>query len=131
MKIEYFNASDFAHKLKVTVQKTGKLGFTDDTARKLNLSEKSFVKLGKDIDSKDLLLCNNPKDPAGAFNVHKAGKYYYISAKGVFDALGMDYRSDTIIFDMVDASEEYPEAESEVYKLIRRIKVGKGKQINK
>ena len=90
MKIEYFNASDYAHKLKVTVQRTGKLGFTDGTARKLDLSDTSFVKLGKDIDSNDLLLCNNPKDSIGAFHVHKAGKYYYVNAQGVFDALGMD-----------------------------------------
>lgn len=66
-------------KLKATIQRTGKLGFTDASSKSLKFGENSIVMFAQDDDDKDVLyLINNPMNPEedSAFKVCKSGLYY-------------------------------------------------------
>ena len=88
MEIRIFSAREYNAKLKCTIHSSGKLGFTDETARELGLSVESGIKFAMN-DNDELLLinCRLDKDE-DAFDVSKSGAYYYVNAKPLFDSLG-------------------------------------------
>ena len=55
-------------------------------------------------------------DDGDSFKVCKAGAYYYVNTKVMFDSLGIDYISKTIIFDIIKLQDTV----NEVYKMIKR-----------
>ena len=119
MGLKILSAKKFNVNLKCSIHASGKLGFTDGTMKTLELTEKSGVKFAQDEEDEDILyLINCTETDEDAFKVNKAGNYYYVNAKSLFDNLGLDYRSNTIMFDMV----EVPEEGEGVYKLFKRIK---------
>lgn len=117
MEIEIISAKKFAVKLKATIHITGKLGFTEATAKELRLTQKSGIKFAKDANE-TLYLINCPNCDDDSFQVAKAGMYYSINTKPLFDSLGYDYKSENIMFDLVrEKHDAY-----EIYKLIKRAK---------
>ena len=106
-------------KLKCTIQKSGRLGFTDATAKQLRLGTESFVQFATDDEDDNLfyLINNTAAEDDRSFKVCKTGEYYYTQAKTLFDRLNLDYEHNTIIFDM-ERSKEY--SDMEVYKLKKR-----------
>jgi hypothetical protein len=119
MGLKILSAKKFNVNLKCSIHSTGKLGFTDSTIKALELTEKSCVKFAQDDeDEENLYLINSKETDEESFKVNKAGSYYYVNAKPLFDNLGLDYRKNTIIFDMV----EVPELGVGIYKLNKRIK---------
>lgn len=46
MGIKILSVKDFASKLKATIQATGKLGFTEETAKAMSLSIDSYIQIG-------------------------------------------------------------------------------------
>lgn len=117
MKYTILSAKDFNIKLKCTIQATGKLGFTDATAKHMGLSKESYVQFAQDNENKDVLyLMNLNEKNEDAFNVVKAGQYFYINTKALFDSLGYDYKKNTIIFDLIEQKEEG----LEMYKMLKR-----------
>ena len=107
-------------KLKATVQKSGKLGFTDTTAKYLRLANTEAIQFAADDQEEDTLYLINGKHESdeNTFKVCKAGKYFYINAKHLFDELGLDYETYTIIFDL---KRESKYGDIEVYKMKKRI----------
>lgn len=107
-------------KLKATVQKSGKLGFTDTTAKYLRLANTEAIQFAADDQEEDTLYLINGKHESdeNTFKVCKAGKYFYINAKHLFDELGLDYETCTIIFDL---KRESKYGDIEVYKMKKRI----------
>ena len=65
-----------------------------------------------------LYLINLSEGDSDSFPVNKAGNYFYVNAKGLFDALQIDYINNVVMFDMVDISE----SNMEIYKLNKREK---------
>lgn len=119
------SAKEFAANLKATIHTTGKLGFSEATAKALGFGENSCVLFVDDVEDKNILYLVNAKGgDEDAFTVRKSGEYYYVNTKALFDKLGMDYIKNTIIFDMVRIDEE----EYEVYKLKKRQRLRKQKQ---
>ena len=117
MGFTIINASQFTIRLKATIHSSGKLGFTEVTARELGFGDNSFVKFAQDNDDKTILdLINNTSQDDEAFRVCKAGRYFYINTKIMFDSLDVDYKSKTVIFDLVRVKE----ADGDVYKLNKR-----------
>lgn len=118
-EINFFNASEYDAKLKCTIQKTGKLGFTETTIKELKIDEKKGVKIGEATDENGkkclYLMITESADPA-AFKVNKAGAYYYVNTKALFDKLSYNYTDVNIMFDMVEIESE----NSNVYKLLKR-----------
>lgn len=103
MGLKMLSAKDFYVRLKATIQASGRLGFTETTAKKLELDTEKWVKFAEDEDSGDMYLavCNEKSDDA--FPVKASSGYYYVFAKNLFDAKGLDYTHQTIIFDLTTA----------------------------
>ena len=124
MGFTVLNASQYTIRLKATIHSSGKLGFTEVTAKELGFGDNSFVKFAQDDNDKTILyLINNAPQDDEAFRVCKAGKYFYVNTKIMFDSLNIDYKSKTVMFDLVKTKE----AGVDVYKLNKRIT----KKINK
>ena len=125
MEFKILSAKEFDVKLKATIHSTGKLGFTESTAKQLNLTKESGVKFAtSEFDNETLYLINCSHYDEDSFKVLKAGAYFAVSTKALFDNLGYDYKSNNIIFDMI----KEPNDEIEVYKLIKREKPRENKK---
>ncbi len=119
MEFKILSAKEFDIKLKATIHSTGKLGFTELTAKQLNLTKESGVKFATSEDDNETLYLINCKDnDEDSFKVLKSGVYFSVNTKALFDNLGYDYKTNNIIFDMM----REPNNEMEVYKLIKREK---------
>ena len=104
MELNYVSARAYAVKLKATIHSSGKLGFTDETSRSLKLLSIPGVKFA--LDETGILymtLCKKADDDC--FKVCKAGAYYYVNAKALFDDKGYDYKNNSIIFDLTKIEE--------------------------
>jgi hypothetical protein len=95
MKLKFIKPEDLSGNLKATIQRTGKLGFSSDAAKKLQLSSNKSVMMAINEDEEDdnlyMLLLD---DAGGDYKVAKAGEYYYINLKYLFDDLGIKYGED-------------------------------------
>ncbi len=123
MGVRILKAKDFSTKLKVTIQATGKLGFTEDTANELGLSDQSYLVLGVDDEDADLMYLVVSDQNDDAFKVCKAGHYFYLPTTRLFQSLGMDFRAKTIMFDLARAEELDGELNGIVYKMYKREKI--------
>lgn len=117
MELKILSAKEFVVKLKATIHSTGKLGFTEATAKELKLTKQSGIKFATDNDN-NLYLINCRSYDEDSFRVLCTGNYFSVNAKVLFDNLGYDYKSKNIIFDMVKEKND----ELEVYKLLKREK---------
>jgi len=109
MKLKFLDARLFEASLKCTVQSNGKLNFSASAIKVLSLSNKKSVKFALNEDAKgveELYIQIQDKITDDAFKVNKAGNYYYLNAKTLFDSLGMDYKSHSIIFDITKTDAE-------------------------
>ncbi len=121
MKLEFFDADEIQGNAKCTIHKSGKLGFSMDAINLLGITEGKSIGIakGEDYDeSGSLYLKVFEGAQKGAFSISKAGEYYYLNTKNLFNKLELDYRKDKIIYDVAEI-----ELEGEkFFKLIRRIK---------
>lgn len=89
--------------VKASIHKTGKLGFAMDAAKRLGLQKGKYSQVGinqDDPNDKNLYLIVVDKDADGCFKIAKAGEYYYINLKHVFDKMNIDYSKDVIAYDI-------------------------------
>ena len=103
MKIKFFNPKNLDRNLKATVHKSGKLGFTVDAANKMDLKPDKSAAVGvNDEDKSDkslyIIVYDNMQDTA--FKVAKAGEYYYLNLKNLFDTLKIDYKNESVVYDI-------------------------------
>lgn len=101
MAIKVLSAKKYATTLKVTIQKSGRLGFTDDTSKALNLSTEKYAKFAQDDEKNILYLIILDKSDEDAFDIKISSGYYYVSTKVMFDALGFKYEDGNIMFDLI------------------------------
>ncbi|MEJ8590743.1 hypothetical protein JSO54_05785 [Riemerella anatipestifer] len=100
---------------KITVQRTGKIGFSKGAMDLLDLEVNKFAKFAFDKDDNFYILMFKKSDEE-TFNVAKAGEYNYINAKSLLEDLEIDYKSNnTTIFDIRKTEQE------NVYKLNKRV----------
>jgi hypothetical protein len=118
-KITFFNPDELDKNLKVTIHKTGKMGFTMDAAKKLSLSDMKAANIGinnEDPEDNCLYLVIYKDITDGKFRISKAGSYYYINTKILFDNLKLDYSKGNVSYDMT----EEKEGDDTMYKLKKR-----------
>lgn len=101
--IEILSAKKFQVKLKATIQASGRLGFTDETAKALCLNAGVPMKFARDAEKNVLYLARLQEGDEDAFEVKKSGDYYYLATRTLFDTLGIDYRNHSVIFDFARA----------------------------
>lgn len=98
---QIFNAKELTQKLKATVQRTGKLGFTAETLEVLKIHQGTHIRIAEDTESKRILWMGVLQEPADdAFPVNKAGEYYYVNTTKLFETLGIDFRKKNCMYDM-------------------------------
>lgn len=120
MEFTVFSAKEFSAKLKVTIQETGKLGFTRDTADFFKLELKKYVKFAKDNEKGDLYLILLDKGNPDAFEIKGVSGYYYVQTARLFDKLGMDYKNMVFMFDLIRQESLDYDLQGEVYLMKER-----------
>lgn len=128
MKLKFIKVSDVDIKAKATIHKTGKLGFSSNAIDYLGIDENKYIKFAIDDE-------NNKEDimyavitdisDSESFNISKAGNYFYVNTKGLFDNLGFDYIKNKIIFDLVKIDYEG----NQIIKMVKRIISNKKKEV--
>ena len=100
MKI--LSVKQFSNRLKVTIQSSGRLNFTDDTTKTLGLAEGTPVKFAMDEDNGNVLylVIASDENDEDAFKVRKSGSYYYVPTKSLFDALEIEYEGKSLGYDL-------------------------------
>ena len=122
IELKFFKPKDIEGSVKITVHKSGKLGFSKGAINllKLNINKHCKFATNKVYENKDeiYLLVNNSEDEF-SFKISKAGEYYYIKAKSFLSDLNIDYSDETqtIIFDI----KEIDYQDQKIYKLNKRI----------
>lgn len=121
MAITIISAKRFATKLKATIQRSGRLGFTEETARYMNLADEKFAKFAQDDESGTLYLIIIDKRNEDCFDIRSSSGYYFVPAKMMFDSLGMDYEQNVIMFDLVRKPSLDETLEGQVFLMKKRI----------
>ena len=126
MGLRIFENKEDAVKLKATIQKTGKLGFTEATSTSMKLDENTAIQFAGDEDDPSMLYLINhvPADQPNTFKVCRAGRYFYVNARVLFESLGFDYEKSTIMFDL---KRDQTYADMEVYLMKKRVLPRKNK----
>ena len=115
MKI--LSARQFNGSLKVTVQQTGKMNFSDETANVLDLTDSKRAKFFLDGEPEQLFMAIVEEQDEDAFKIRKSGAYYYVPAQRLFDELGVDYKTNTVIYDLVRCKSFDEEAGGQCYRM--------------
>lgn len=121
MKFTILSAKNYATTLKVTIQKSGRLGFTDDSAKALRLSTEKYAKFAQDDENGSLYLIILDKNDEDAFEIKISSGYYYVSTKVLFDSLGFMYEDGNIMFDLIRRSSLDDQFSGQVYFMKQRL----------
>jgi len=102
-EFNFFDAAAYTSSLKCAVQKTGKIGFTDYTQRKLEMKAGMSARIGvagtKEQYDHLVIQFLDTVEP-DAFKLNKAGNYYYLNPKALLDELNIPYKTQSIQYDM-------------------------------
>lgn len=128
MAINIISAKQFATKMKVTIQSSGRLGFTDDTAKVLDLASGKYVKFAQDDETSILYFILVNEECEDAFSIRESGGYFYVPTKMMFDMLGMDYENNNIMFDLIRQAALDESLQGQVYLMKPRINKRKEKK---
>jgi hypothetical protein len=82
--------------------KTGKLGFSAAGQEYMNIEDDSYFKVGfnsQDKNDENIYMVPTSEEK-GAFKVAKAGGYYYMNLKNIFDKRELDYQNESFIYDI-------------------------------
>lgn len=126
MKI--LSVKQFSSRLKVTIQSSGRLNFTEDTTKTLGIGENTPIKFALDDENDNalyLVIASDPEDE-DAFRVRKSGTYYYVPTKNLFDALGIEYDGKSLGYDLVRAESRDIELGGMAFKMSQREKTRSG-----
>lgn len=109
MKLKFLKAEDTEYNAKATVHSSGKLGFSSDAIDFLQITEEKTIQFAQNEDDEnDLNLYAVIYDSVqeGAFKISKAGEYFYVNTKNLFDTLEIDYKKTKVIYDLVKGEYE-------------------------
>ncbi len=129
MALKVYSAKQYSVKLKCTIQKTGKLGFTSGTANALKLNPDSYIKIASDDEQVGvlyLIVCDRPDEDG--FNVDYISGYYSLPTTVLFNELGIDYKNFTIMYDLSREASLDVEVCGTVYKMTKRANPKKKKE---
>ncbi len=126
MAFQLFSAKDFGRVLKVTIQNTGRLGFSGETAKVMQIDTNSCFLIGKDDSVRaDLILVKMAETSPDAFMAKKSSDYFYLETTALFDMLGYDYKKGSIFFDVTRYPMLDQEVGGEVYLMNKRESKGR------
>lgn len=122
IKLTIHKSSELDRNVKATIQSTGKLGFSEGAKKKLCLDKGGYLVIAtNEEDDKDENLYAWIENDAngGGFKINKAGEYYNVNTKSLFDKLKIDYRNREllVIYDIIEMENEG----KLIYKFIKRV----------
>ena len=120
MSFTILSAKQFATKLKATIQASGRLGFTAETATALGFEAGKFAKFAKDDENNSLYLIIINERSEDAFEIRVSSGYYYVPTKVMFDTLGFNYENGNIMFDLVRQPSLDNDLQGQVYFMKQR-----------
>lgn len=118
LELNFFTSSDKYGVVKATVHRTGKLGFSSGASKYMDLANQSYFLIGKADSDNSLYLVPTITVTDNSFKLVKAGEYFYIYIKNVLLDLKIDYKNESIIYDI--SEDEYNG--KRIFKLTRRKK---------
>ena len=107
MDLRFISPRELSGSAKATVHKTGKLGLSSGAADKLELDDYSekYVRVavnGDYTDDKNLYIILSEDESEDAYKIAKAGQYFYINLKHLFEKLDENYKSEkAIVYDII------------------------------
>lgn len=119
MKLEIIKPPDSAGLMKATIHVTGKLGFSIGAIKAMNIGDNNYIQIAQNSEDKEdnnLYIFVTKKQSEKTMKINKAGNYYYVNTKALFDSLEIDYRKKKVMFDIIEIEYEG----ERVFKLIRR-----------
>lgn len=122
IEIDFFRPKESDRNAKVTVHKTGKLGFSKSASDLMGLANRRYCKIGKDSNgdgNKVLYMVIQANKDEYSYKVSKAGDYFYLKAKQLLIDLDIDYKDNdsTVIYDITHIKVD----DKEYYKLTKRV----------
>ena len=120
MKLKFIDPSSLDKNLKATIHRSGKLGFTIEAAKKLKLTETKSASIAineDDPNDKNIYVVVHETIEGSAFKINKAGDYFYVNTKALFDDMKIDYINHSVVYDI---SSEVIDGH-DVYKFKRRM----------
>jgi len=121
MKLKKIKPPDISGQLKATIHVTGKLGFSIGAIKAMNIGDNNYIQIAQNSENQDddnLYVFLTKKPDEETMKINKAGNYYYVNTKALFDSLEIDYRRKKIMFDIIEIEYEG----ERVFKLVRREK---------
>lgn len=116
--LKILSVKEYGASLKATIQSTGKLGFSSATAAVLELASHTHVRFAKEDDQSDVLyLAVMPGADEDGFKLMQSSGYYNVSTRPLFDALQVDYKSRTVIYDLQRDAEKDEEMGGKTYRM--------------
>lgn len=119
--IEFLKPPNSTGNIKATIHISGKIGFSQSAIEEMGIDENSYIKIGvnkKDKGDVNLYVMVLNKQEEETLKVNKAGNYYYVNTKSLFDKLGIDYQKRKIIYDII----EFDYGGTNIFKFLRREK---------
>ena len=105
-RLRKLDALRLQQSVKATVQFNGRLSFTLEAGKAMNLSDEKSIVIYDDPESGDLGATISTKDDPEAFVLKKCGPYFYIAFKNYLRQAGIDYKKQKIIYDITQLDEE-------------------------
>ena len=90
---------------KATIQGNGRLSFSVEAGRLMNLTDDASLIIFS-AENGDLGATVSTKGDPQAFELKKAGAYYYISFKNYLQEMGINYKSQRILYDITQLNEQ-------------------------
>lgn len=121
MALTLLSAKNFAFTLKVTIQRSGKLGFSAPTAEALGIDTNTYAKFYMDDENpmSPVVVFSKNKDD-DSFKANKSGDYYSLSTSILFESLGFDFKKQNIICDLKREEEVDALVGGTAYRLVSR-----------
>ena len=118
MAVKILSSKMFSKKMKLTIHKTGRLGFNEEAVRVLRVVDKPCFTFGladgKPFDEGLLIARHDEQNPDG-FKTLSSGKNFYLNTAALFDMYDLNYRNVSFIYDLNRAPAYDEDMKGETY----------------
>lgn len=116
--LKMLDAERLQQTAKATVQSNGRLSLTVEAGRLMRLDDDRSLIIFS-ADNGDLGAITAPKGDRRGFELKRAGSYFYVTFKTYLVEMGIDYKSQRIVYD-ITATDEKIDGEV-LYRFSRRV----------
>lgn len=101
------DATRLSKSAKATIQASGRLGFSGEAVKLMELKEPQTILILKNNGSNDLAAVVVEGEDKRGFFLKRSGPNYYLRMKNYFDQEGIDYKNFRVIFDITQLDETF------------------------